>query len=72
MSKTTNPIIREHNLETNEVIDREMTNEEFSDYQALLASVAASQAQTETNATAKAALLNKLGITAEEATLLLS
>mgnify|MGYP001013319709 FL=1 len=28
----TNPIIREHNLETNEVIDREMTDTEYADF----------------------------------------
>lgn len=30
----TNPMIRIHNLETNEVIDREMTAEEFAQYEA--------------------------------------
>ena len=34
MTKTTKPIIRIHNLETDEVIDREMNDAEFSQYQA--------------------------------------
>ena len=29
----TNPMIRIHNAETDEVIDREMTNEEYAEYQ---------------------------------------
>jgi hypothetical protein len=28
----TNPIIREHNLDTNEVIDREMTDSEYAEF----------------------------------------
>jgi hypothetical protein len=65
------PMIRIHNSETNEVIDREMTNAEFADYQAQEAKDAAmaeERAKAETN---KAALLSKLGITADEAALLL-
>ena len=66
------PIIREHNLATDEVIDREMNDEEFAAYEAQqAANAAAAQAEAD-KATAKAALLTKLGITAEEAKLLLS
>jgi hypothetical protein len=36
----TRPMIRIHDLETNEVIDREMTIEEFADYEQALASAA--------------------------------
>jgi hypothetical protein len=66
------PIIRIHNSETNEVIDREMTAAEFKQYEADQASQAAAKAETEAKKNAKAALLSKLGITAEEAALLLS
>ena len=65
-------MIRIHNLETNEVIDREMTNAEFAIYEADQAARAAKQAEAEAKATAKAALLTQLGITAEQAKLLLS
>ena len=68
----TKPMIRIHNIETNEVIDREMNDAEFAQYQADQAAQAAKQAEAEAKATAKAALLEQLGITAEQAKLLLS
>ena len=67
-----NPIIREHNQETNQVIDREMTDAEYAQFQELNSKMKAIQAEAETKATAKAALLSKLGITADEAALLLA
>jgi hypothetical protein len=68
----TNPTIRIHNTETNEVIDREMTDDEFSQYETQKAADAAKQAAAEAKATAKAALLAQLGITEEQAKLLLN
>jgi hypothetical protein len=68
----TKPIIRIHNTETDEVIDREMTDQEFAAYEAEQAAEAAKQAEAEAKATAKAALLAQLGITEEQAKLLLS
>ena len=67
----TKPIIRIHNIETDEVIDREMTDAEFAAYEADQAASATAQAEAESKATARQALLTKLGITAEEAQLLL-
>ena len=66
------PMIRIHNAETNEVIDREMTDAEFAQYEIDQAAHLAKQAEAEAQATAKAALLTQLGITAEQAKLLLS
>jgi hypothetical protein len=66
-----NPMIRIHNTETNEVVDREMTDVEFAKYEAAEAASAARSAEEQATATAKAALLARLGITAEEAALLL-
>jgi len=66
------PMIRIHNTETNEVIDREMTDAEFKQYEANQAAEITSQAEAEVKATAKAALLTQLGITEEQAKLLLS
>ena len=67
----TNPIIKIHNIETGEVIEREMNALEFKQYEK-------DQAEAKTQADAyakaesdKAALLAKLGITADEAKLLL-
>ena len=63
------PMIRIHNTETDEVIDREMTNAEFSEYQARLADELSRQAEAESKATAKAAAEGKLaalGLTANE------
>jgi hypothetical protein len=68
----TKPIIRIHNASTNEVIDREMTDAEFAQYEVDQAAQATRQAEAEAKATAKAALLAQLGITEEQAKLLLA
>jgi hypothetical protein len=65
------PMIRIHNVETNEVIDREMNDQEFAEYEAEQTANAIVKAEAEAKAIAKAALLTRLGITAEEAQLLL-
>ena len=66
------PEITIHNAETNEVIEREMNDDEFAQYEADQAAQVAAQAEAEAKATAKAALLEQLGITEEQARLLLS
>jgi hypothetical protein len=68
----TKPMIRIHNIETDKVIDREMTNAEFVQYESDQKAKAERDAQQEAEIAAKAALLNRLGITAEEAKLLLA
>jgi len=65
------PMIRIHNTETDEIIDREMNAAEFKQYEADLAIHAAKLAEVEAAANAKAALLERLGVTEEEAKLLL-
>ena len=50
---------------------REMTNAELAQYQSVLDEETAKQAELAAKETAKAALLERLGITAEEAALLL-
>ena len=72
MAKLTRPIIRIHNLETNEIIDREMNDDEYAIWLADKEFAEQIIAEAEVKETAKAALLTKLGITAEEAQLLLS
>jgi hypothetical protein len=68
----TKPMIRIHDTLTDEVIDREMTNEEYAAFQADQELVAAEKEKAEKVEADKAALLTKLGITADEAKLLLS
>lgn len=62
----TKPMIRVHNTEINEVIDREMTDAEYAQYQvdaAYFNAKTQAEAQAEAN---KAALLTRLGLTADE------
>jgi hypothetical protein len=65
------PIITEHNSTTNEYIQREMTDYEWEQTQIVEARDAAKAAEEAAKAAAKEALLDKLGITEEEAALLL-
>lgn len=65
------PMVTIHNQETDEVVTREMNDEEFENHQLNIAKDAEEQAQLKAAADAKAALLDRLGITAEEAALLL-
>jgi len=67
----TRPITRIHNTETDEIIDREMTDAEFEVYQSDQAAEQAKQAEAEAKAAQRQALLNRLGITEEEARILL-
>jgi hypothetical protein len=68
----TKPTIRIHNTETDEVIDREMTDAELEQFEANQVKAAERKAESEARAEAKAALLAQLGITEEQAKLLLS
>ena len=63
--------IIEHNVETGEITERDMTAEELAQAQADAAAAAARAAEEAAKAQAKAALLDKLGITEDEAKLLL-
>jgi len=65
---------KEFNALTGEetITEREETKAEKEAREAFIANQVQLQAEAEANATAKAALLAKLGITAEEAVLLLS
>ena len=59
-------------LSTGEVIVREYNDDEMIGHNALLKRIADQAAEAEAQAAAKAALLDRLGITADEAKLLLS
>ncbi len=67
-----NPIIRIHNTDTGEIIDREMNAEELVQLAKDKAQAAQYAAQAEAKAAQKAALLDRLGITEDEAKLLLA
>ena len=67
MAKTsTRPMVRIHNLETNEVIDREMTDAEFAEYEADKIATAEKNAAIADKVAEKAALLARLGLTEDE------
>ncbi len=63
-------MIRIHNVETDEIIDREMTDEEYAVHLEQSAALAELKAKAEAKAEARASLLERLGITEEEAKLL--
>jgi hypothetical protein len=67
----TRPTVRIHNAETNEVIDCEMNDQEFAAYEAEQAVESAKQAEATAKAAQRQALLTRLGITEEEARILL-
>jgi hypothetical protein len=68
----TKPTIRIHDLETNEVTDREMTDSEFATYEADQSLIKKANDEAAAKELAKAAILEKLGLTQDEANLLLS
>lgn len=68
----TNPIIKNVNVETGEEIEREMTATEIAQHEADIAQFAQLQADKVAKESARAAVLTKLGLTAEEAAALLS
>jgi hypothetical protein len=72
MIKSTVPTIKEVNAETGNEIVRDMNADEIAQLDKDRAEIAAQRAKFETDAIAKAGLLDRLGITAEEAALLLS
>jgi len=65
-------MIRIHNAETNQIIDREMNAEELAQFKLDAAKAEQDIAEAEAKATQKAALLDRLGITEQEAKLLLA
>jgi hypothetical protein len=66
MAKSTRPTIRIHNIETDELIDREMNDAEFAEYEANKAAQAIVEAEAKAKEIAKAAILDRIGLTADE------
>ena len=66
MAKTSRPMVRIHNTETNEVIDREMNDAEFAQFEADKAEMKAFEAAKAKAEADKVALLARLGLTEDE------
>ena len=67
----TKPMVRIHNTETNEITDREMNTEEFIVWERGKLEAVAREKQIQAQLQARQIILDRLGITAEEAALLL-
>lgn len=67
----TKPIVMIHNVETNEIIEREMNDAEFAQYEIDKEAEAQRKAEEEAKIAARQAILDRLGLTEEEAKLLL-
>jgi hypothetical protein len=68
----TKPLVRDHDLSTGEIVEREMTNDEYAQLQTDLAKQAERDAEATAKEAAREAVLTKLGLTAEEVAALLS
>jgi hypothetical protein len=66
MTKQTRPTVRIHNIESDEIIDREMNDAEFAQYEADKIATLERKAEAELKETAKAAILARIGLTADE------
>ena len=64
-------MVRIHDMATDQIIDREMNDAEFAEYQANKTAQAAIEAEIQAKETARQAILDRLGLTADEAKLLL-
>jgi hypothetical protein len=71
MTKSTRPLVRIHDLATDEIIDREMNDGEFAQYEASKALQITEKAEAEAKASERQAILDRLGLTADEAKLIL-
>lgn len=72
VSNMARPMVRFHNTEKDEIIDREMNDEEYAEYLSKQKVLAEQEQEKKEKAEKKAQLLAKLGITEDEARLLLS
>ena len=69
--KMSKPQVKEYNCETQQEIIRDATDAEMAQMQLDAASAAAAKAEAATKAATRQALLTRLGITEEEASILL-
>jgi len=66
MAKTNKPVIRVHDVSNNEIIDRQMTDAEFDAWQLDQENQAIAKAEADAKEIAKAAILDRIGLTADE------
>jgi hypothetical protein len=66
MVKSKRPMVRIHDATTNEIVDREMNDVEFAQYETDVANAATKKAEAEAKENAKAAILDRIGLTADE------
>jgi len=66
MAKSTRPKVRIHNVQTDEVIDREMNDAEFAKLEADQAAQAIEKAEAKVKENAKISILDRIGLTADE------
>ena len=59
-------IVKIHDLETGEIIERELNANELKEYNARIKKRELAKAEAEAKATAKAAILDRIGLTADE------
>lgn len=67
----TKPMIRIHNIETDEIIDREMTTAEYKIFQADQIADEKAQSEALAKAATRQAIAERLGLTADELQVLL-
>ena len=66
MAKSTRPMIRIHNLETNEITDREMNDDEYAIWLADKKFAEQMIAEDKVIVAQKQAILDRIGLTADE------
>ncbi len=62
----TKPIVRIHDTAADEIIDREMTDAEFAEYNEKLEKIAQEELAAKAKETERQAILDRIGISAEE------
>lgn len=66
------PIVKIHDIASGEVTEREMNDEEFASYVAFQEQVAEGERKAEEQKTARKAVLDRLGLSEDEAKVLFS
>ena len=66
MAKTTRPIIKIHNVAIDEIIEREMNDAEFAQYEIDKANALTEIAETEAKEAERQAILDRIGLTSNE------
>lgn len=68
----TKPTIKIHNIETDEIVEREMTDTEYAELEKYNDEIQKSKAEQAAKAKTRQAVLDKLGLTPDEVAALLS